>query len=159
MNCSEIEELMAAYVSGEIGRTREQAVATHLLSCASCRAWHDDVRAAWGLWEDGLTLGPDALPAAAVVVEPVTAAEPDLVTMAVPDLVTPVMQRVRQPRPVLPTLPLRHALVHYGVAASVAMILFSTGLMDRYGERMLHLQAGFEQAVAAIAALLSGGAL
>lgn len=136
---------MAAYVAGQSGRLREPAIAAHLLACAPCRAWHDEVRATWGFWQESMTAGPIAtVPAPA---------EPT------PDLVTPVMQRLQRPRPTPVLVPLRHALIHYGVAASAAMILFSTGLMDRYGEGMLNLQSGVKQVIAAISTLLTGGAV
>lgn len=145
MKCMEVEEWMAAYVAGQSGRLREQAIAAHLLTCASCRAWHDDVQAAWGMWQESLA-------------DPALAAMPAISEPA-PDLVTPVMQRLARPRPVPPALPLRHALIHYGVAASAAMIMFSTGLMDRYGEGMLNLHAGLTQLISLVSTILTGGAV
>ena len=109
---------MAAYVAGLSGRQRAQAIAAHLLSCATCRAWHDEVRATWSVWQDGA--------AGVVAADSAHGAEGADGTVAVgaaipavegtPDLVTPVMRRLQRPRPALTRLPLRQALVHYGVA-------------------------------------------
>lgn len=145
MRCNEVEELMAAYVAGLSGRQQAQAIATHLLSCAACRAWHDEVRATWCVWQDG----PAGAGGATAIAAAVPAADD------APDLVTPVMQRLQRPRPALTRLPLRQALIHYGVAASVAMFLFTTGLMDRFGTGMLNLQANVEQLIDLLRAFLA----
>lgn len=136
MNCNTVEERMSAYIADNVSKAEAAAVAAHLLTCSACRAWHEAVRETWGLWHDD--------------------AHADA-----PDLVATVMQRLQNPRqrPFVPSLPLWRVLVHYGVAASAAAVMFSLGLFDRYGYGVLHLHAKLEQFVSMVTVFLSGGAV
>ncbi|MCL6633531.1 MAG: hypothetical protein K6T63_12980 [Alicyclobacillus herbarius] len=116
MNCTEVQDQMAAYVTQDVPPEMSRDIWEHIRTCEMCRDWYEEVLELAVLWEDDTPV-------------------PNL------DLATPVLRRLASRTPCRKTrwnLSIRTALMHYGVAASITVALFHFGVFQRLGTLDAH---------------------
>ncbi|MCL6625889.1 zf-HC2 domain-containing protein [Alicyclobacillus shizuokensis] len=122
MKCSEVQDLMAAFVTRDLPTTKAEAVRRHIKTCEECRLWHQEVLGLADVWmEDVQVSGLNLVDAVLSRLE-VADRSPELGDSGV------------APRWNVPS---RITLVHYGLAASIALALFQFGVFARLGATLM----------------------
>lgn len=145
MNCTDVQDLMAGFVAHEISMELSKDVTQHIKTCEVCRIWHEEVLESTVLWQDnrpvpGLDLATSVIQQLALRAshsgdcgEPST---PSLFDVSVLGHVPPRL--TKQPERKSHWNLYNIAFLHYGVAASITMVLFQFGVFQRLGMLAAH---------------------
>ncbi len=138
MNCKDTQDLIAGYVADDIPQALATEVTKHIIDCLVCHYWYQEVLELYDVWQDtrpvpGLNLATPVLRQIADYTRNTVQHEEYVPTVLETSSSMHALPHLKPQRNLRST-----ALVHYGVAASIAIALFQFGAFQRLGALATH---------------------
>lgn len=140
MTCQQIEDRIPAFVAGALSAVETAETSTHLERCSSCQSWLKEAADLFAMWQETGDATDFHVDLATPVMRRITPRQHDLNTGRQPD-VTPQRIDVLVRLPSRVATEWRSSLYHYGLAATMALILFHFGVFEQIGPAATTLHA------------------